>query len=87
MVEFDFDMAYDWWRDYQGEKKIRALAKEHGITITKIIEIGPAGGNPNVHCRAPNAVKARFFLYDVYDVKNLDDIEDYIDPILAHLEA
>ena len=82
-VRFDFDVAWDGLR----LERLMAQAVRHGVRLTKIIPEGPGGGNPNVWATAPDTAAARKFLADVYGCRTLQDIEDYVDPIINHEEA
>jgi len=89
MLAFNFDVSYEVFEDSKGEQlpeeaKLRTIARKHNTEITHINYHGPGGGNPNVFVESENLFSAWRFLCEVYGCQSLQDVEDYVLPIIAH---
>ncbi len=66
-TEFDFDVAWDAAPTFaQLQEDVKKIAAKHAVVITKVVEEGPGGGNPNFFAEADDDRGACEFLVELY---------------------
>lgn len=82
MYEVDFDVSHEGY----SLRKLRNQAARHGVIITKVNEIGPGGGNPQIFVQSHLLHRIMAFVCDVYGVTvGTPDFDDYVAPIMDHV--